>query len=249
MRPPVLLLHGFLGRGADWRTVREGLPAEWDVRVPDLPGHGVAARAEATMDAAADLALAGLAGAVLGGLAEPADVVGYSMGGRLALHLAVTRPQAVRRVVMVSGSPGLRTAPERAARRALDAERAAALQADLPGFVEQWYRMPLWASLPDALRPLLTADRIAHNDPAGLAASLAGMGTGAQPSHWDALAGISAPVWAVAGALDAKFVGLAWQMTHASESVEPIVLPGVGHFVPAEAPGALASLITDLLSD
>ena len=246
MRPPVVLLHGFLGRGADWRAVRERLPDTWNVRAPDLPGHGAAADpAGFTMDDAADLVLADLARA---GLAAPADVVGYSMGGRLALHVAVTRPWAVRRAVVVSGSPGLRTAPERAARRRVDAERAAALQADFPAFVERWYRMPLWASLPDALRQRLTADRIAHNDPAGLAASLAGMGTGAQPGHWDALAGISAPVWAVAGALDPTFVGLARQMA-AAGPVRPLTVPDAGHFVPAEAPAALAALLTDLLSD
>ena len=239
---PVLLLHGFLGRAADWRAVRAGLPAGWDVRAPDLPGHGAAVGLDAyTMDAAADLALAGVA--------APADVVGYSMGGRLALHLAVTRPEVVRRVVVVSGSPGLRTEAARAARRAVDAQRAAALQADFPAFVEQWYRMPLWASLPDDLRQRLTADRTRHNQPAELAASLRGMGTGAQPGHWDALGGISAPVWAVAGALDPKFVGLARQMASASGSVEPVVLPDAGHFVPAERPAALAALLSALLSD
>ncbi len=242
MRTPVVLLHGFLGRAADWRSVRAGLPSGWDVRAPDLPGHGAATDLDAyTMDAAADLALAGLA--------APADVVGYSMGGRLAIHLAVTRPEAVRRAVAVSGSPGLRTEAERAARRQVDADRAAAIQADVPAFVEQWYRAPLWASLPGDLRQRLTADRARHNRPAELAASLAGMGTGAQPSHWDALAGISAPVWAVAGALDPKFVGLARQMAQASASVEAVVLPDAGHFIPAERPAALAALLTDLLSD
>ena len=240
MSTPKVLLHGFLGRGADWDAVRAGLPAHWDVRTPDLPGHGDAlAPPGFTMDAAADLALAGLG--------EPADVVGYSMGGRLALHLAVTRPRAVRRVVVVSGSPGLGTEAERAARRAVDADRAAAILADFSAFVQAWYQMPLWHSLPDALRQSLTADRTAHNDPAGLAASLGGMGTGAQPSHWDALSGISAPVWAVAGALDPAFVGLARRMAEAG-TVEALVVPGAGHFLPAEAPSALAALFTDLLS-
>lgn len=245
MRSPVLLLHGFLGRGADWDAVRSGLPADWDVHAPDLPGHGTAVDAAATMDAAADLVLARL-GESAGG-AQPVDLVGYSMGGRLALHIAATQPEAVRRVVIVSGSPGLRTETERAARRAVDAQRAAAIRADFPAFVEAWYRMPLWHSLPDATRQSLSADRTQHNDPAGLAASLNGMGTGAQPSHWEALAGISAPVWAVAGALDPKFVGLAHQMAE-SGPFEAITIPDAGHFLPAEAPDALAALLTDLLS-
>lgn len=241
---PLVLLHGFLGRGADWDAVRQSLPAEWDIRAPDLPGHGAALDATATMDAAADsLRL----DPEVGRVDQPVDVVGYSMGGRLALHIAAIRPELVRRVVVVSGSPGLRTWAERVARRALDAQRAAAIRADFPAFVDAWYRMPLWHSLPDALRQSLTADRTLHNDPDGLAASLGGMGTGAQPSHWGALAGISAQVWAVAGALDPKFVGLAHQMAEA-DGVEAVTVPDAGHFLPAEAPDALAALLTDLLS-
>lgn len=239
MRPPVLLLHGFLGKGADWRAVRAGLPAAWDVRAPDLPGHGAAVGlADYSMDGAADLALAGVDG--------PADVVGYSMGGRLALHVAVTRPQAVGRLVLVAASPGIRAEPDRAARRALDGARAAAIAADLPAFLDRWYRMPLFASLPDGLRRRLAAER-AHNDPAELAASLAGMGTGVQPWHGDGLAGISAPTLAVAGALDPKFVRLARDMARAP-AVEAAVVPGAGHSLPSEAPDALAALLTRFLA-
>ena len=237
MSTPVVLLHGFLGRGADWRGVRAGLPEAWDVRVPDLPGHGRATGLPPgahTMDAAADRVLDGAGG--------PVDVVGYSMGGRLALHLAVTRPEAVRRVVVVSGSPGLPSPDARASRRALDADRAAEITADLPGFLDRWYRAPLWHTLPDGLRQRLTADRAAHNDPAGLATSLAGMGTGAQPSHWDALAGLRVPVRAVAGARDSKFVEVARRMAEAGPVV-PVVVPDAGHMLTAEAPAALAAVV------
>jgi 2-succinyl-6-hydroxy-2,4-cyclohexadiene-1-carboxylate synthase len=241
VRPPVVLLHGFLGRGADWDAVRPGLPAGWDVRAPDLPGHGSAhdlPEAECAMSAAADLVVDQAKG--------PVDLVGYSMGGRLALHVAVTRPEAVRRLVLVGASPGLRTEAERAERRALDAERAAAIAADLPAFVDRWYRMPLFG-LPDGLRRRLTADRVAHNDPIGRGRSLRGMGTGAQPSHWDALAGIRAPTLAVAGARDAKFVRLAERMAEAG-GVETAVVPGAAHLLLAEAPDALAALLRDFLS-
>ena len=240
MRPTVLLLHGFLGRGRDWDAIRAGLPAGWPTLAPDLPGHGAAVglpEAAYTIDGAA----ARLADA----LAAPADVVGYSMGGRLALHLAVTRPDVVRRLVLVSASPGLRADAERAARRTLDAQRADEIAADLPGFLRRWHRMPLFAMLPDALRRQLEAEK-AVNDPAELGRSLLGMGTGAQPSHWNALARISAPTLAVAGGLDAKFVRLAREMARAGPAVELAVVPDAGHAVPAEAPDALTRLLIDV---
>lgn len=241
MRPPVVLLHGFLGRGADWDGVREHLPASWIVRAPDLPGHGARAD-ERPEDATMDAEAARLAATVDG----PVDWVGYSLGGRLALHLAVRHPEVVRRLVLVSASPGLQSAADRAARRALDADRAAAIRADLPAFVDRWYRMSLFG-LPEPLRERLTADRIAHNDAEGLAASLEGMGTGAQPSHWGALDGISAPTLAVAGARDAKFVALARAMA-AAPAVRAAVVPDAAHLLPAERPAALARLLTDFLS-
>ncbi len=239
--PSLILLHGFLGRGADWNAVRDRL-GDRPVTAPDLPGHGAAVGLPAaayTMGGAADRLLAGLDG--------PVDLVGYSMGGRLALHLAVTRPHAVRRLVLVSASPGLRSEPDRAARRALDAARAAEVAADFSAFADRWYRLPLF-DLPEPLRRRLTDDRVAHNDPAELGRSLAGMGTGAQPSHWDALVGISAPALAVAGARDPKFVRLAHAMAEAG-TVEASVVPDAAHLLPLERPDALASLLTAFLTD
>lgn len=241
---PLVLLHGFMGRGTDWDAVlaAEGLGRE--VYAPDLPGHGTSVGLEDeayTMDGAAERVLEGA-----GGASERVDVVGYSMGGRLALHLAVTRPDVVRRLVLVSASPGLRTEAERVARRALDARRAAAIEHDLEAFLEDWYRTPLFSGLEDGARRTLTASR-AHNDPTELGRSLRGMGTGEQPSHWPALAGISAPALAVAGALDTKYVRLAGDM--AEHGLEVAVVPRAGHSVHTEAPDALALLLTSFLSD
>lgn len=241
-RPPLLLLHGFLGRGADWDAVRVHLPSGRIADAPDLAGHGAAVGLgddAYSMDGAASRLLARLDG--------PADVVGYSMGGRLALHLAVTRPEAVRRLVLVSASPGLRAEAERGERRALDAARAADLAADPAGFLDRWYRMPLF-DLPDALRQRLTADRLAHVDPAEAGRSLAGMGTGAQPSHWDALRSLTVPTWAVVGERDAKFVALAHAMAEAGR-VEVVVVPGAAHGLLAERPVALAAVLRQVLGE
>lgn len=231
-----------MGRGADWRAVRDHLPRDWTVDAPDLPAHGDLRDLPAgavTMDAAASR----LADA----LDAPADVVGYSMGGRLALHLAVMRPESVRRLVLVSASPGLRTEQERADRRALDAARAAEIASGYASFLDRWYRMLLFASLSESARRDLVGDRLRHNDPLALGRSLVGMGTGAQPSHWGTLAGISTPVLAVAGALDKKYVGLAREMAETGR-VEVAVVPDAGHALLTEAPRALADSLSRFLS-
>ena len=257
---PAVLLHGFLGRGADWAPVAERLAASRRVVAPDAGagdvGSGEWEEAEGDAEAfdvrvpwpgglawAADRLAAMLDAEGL----ETVDVAGYSMGGRLGLLFALRHPARVRRLVLVSASPGLRTAGERAARQAHDAALARDLAADFPAFLDRWTRQPLFAHLTETQRAQIIADRLAHGDPTALARGLVGMGTGAMPSLWEPLARIGAETHAVAGALDAKFVALAHAMAGTGR-VTPHVLPGAGHALLAEAPGPLADLLLDLLA-
>lgn len=231
-----LLLHGFMGSGADWAGVRAQLRIEGPFLTPDLPGHGEAVELEPeaySLDSAVD-ALADL-------LDGPAVVAGYSMGARVALHLAVRHPDRVGALVLVSGSPGLRTDDERAARRQLDARRAAEITDDFAAFLDAWYRAPLWSGLSDALRVWLLTWRL-ENDPAELAKALDGMGVGQQPSYWDALADLHCPVWALAGVRDDKYLQLLKEMAEAGP-VQPVVVPDAGHALLVEAPEAVADAI------
>lgn len=236
---PLVCLHGFLGTGADWadfaaRTGRR-------VLAPDLPGHGrsMGLPDEAyTFEGAADAALAALDRSGVG----RSVLVGYSMGGRLALHLALAAPGRFVALVLESASPGLPSEPERAARRRLDAERAAALEADLPEFLRAWYALPLFATLPAAQRGRLVAER-ATGDPRELARALVGMGTGAQPSLWPRLPDLDVPTLAVAGSRDAKFAALARRMAEVSSAVRAAVVDGAGHNVHIEAPEAFARAV------
>jgi 2-succinyl-6-hydroxy-2,4-cyclohexadiene-1-carboxylate synthase len=247
--PPLVFLHGFMGRSGDWAGVTEPLAESFRCVMLDLPGHGrsVGLPDEAyTWEGA--LALVATTLDALG--LRRFRMVGYSMGGRMALGFAVRHPRRAARLVLVGASPGLPDDDARAERRRLDDERARALETDLDAFLRVWYRLPLFASLDDrpALREALIASR-RRNDPAELARALRGLSTGEMPSYWDALDDLGAPTLAVAGAQDPKFVGVAHRMSALGMPVLPRILPVGGHTLPAEQPALLAEAIRTFCSD
>lgn len=167
-----------------------------------------------------------------------AVVAGYSMGGRLALYLALRYPERCTGLFLESASPGLESAEDRTSRRASDEQLATRLESeDFEDFLEDWYRQPLFASLArdeELLQRTIATRR--RNDPEELARSLRGMGTGSQPSLWGELSGLQAPALAVAGELDEKYAGIARRMAAASPKINFVVVPGAGHNVHVEAP-------------
>ena len=245
----MLFLHGFMGCGEDWREVSTGLGEGFFRLAVDLPGHGASLGMPPeryAMECAARSVLDVLDGA---GVVR-ATVVGYSMGGRLALYLALRHPDRCAGLFLESASPGLEDAGERAARRRADEQKAERLEGgDLRGFLKDWYRQPLFAPLARD-RGLLrrTIEDKMRNSPAGLASSLRGMGTGSQPSLWAELPGLRVPALSVAGGLDEKFVGISRRMASLAPTMRPAVVPGAGHNVHAEVPEAYLSLLRDFLS-
>jgi 2-succinyl-6-hydroxy-2,4-cyclohexadiene-1-carboxylate synthase len=247
--PPVVLLHGFLGSSADWQQVVAPLAEDFRCIAIDLPGHGASTRLadEAyTWEGALDALEATLAALTI----DRFRLAGYSMGGRLALGLALRRPGRARRLALVGASPGIESAADRASRAGLDEDRAAELERDPDAFVRAWYRMPLFASLArrNGLLDGLIASR-AGNDPAEAARALRGFSTGRMPSYWGKLDGLGAPTMAIAGARDPKFVDLAFRMAAAGRPVMPLVLPRTGHLVPLEHPALLADSLHDFFGD
>jgi 2-succinyl-6-hydroxy-2,4-cyclohexadiene-1-carboxylate synthase len=238
---PLLLLHGFTGSAQSWSHVISALVERNHVLAPDLPGHGLTETPNEPSAYAISRVAADLAG-LLDRLSIPsAHVLGYSMGGRLALAFAVLFPQRVNRLTLESASPGLASADERAARAAADEALAARIECDgVACFVDEWERLPLFssqASLPETIRDRLRAQRLS-NRADGLALSLRGMGTGAQPSYWEALPALSMPVRLLAGALDSKFVATAWQMHAAITHSTLAIVPAAGHTIHLEQPDA-----------
>ena len=178
-------------------------------------------------------------------------VLGYSLGGRAALRLALRHPDRVAALVVESASPGIADPGERAARVAADLALADRLEREgLTAFVQHWEQLPLWASqaaLPPALRAQLRAQRLT-NDARGLANSLRGAGAGNDFPVVDALAGLRAPTLLVAGALDVKYVAAGRAMAAAIRGAELAIVPDAGHAVHLERPDAFVALVRDFLS-
>jgi 2-succinyl-6-hydroxy-2,4-cyclohexadiene-1-carboxylate synthase len=234
----VVLVHGFTQTLASWGAVGERLGRGWEVVRVDLPGHGGSGSVRVGFAEAA-----GLVGAVGGAAAY----VGYSLGGRLCLRLALDRPDLVRALVLVGASPGIADAAARAERRSADEALAARVEREgVAAFLDRWLAGPLFATLPAAAAG--RAERLA-NTAEGLAYALRELGTGAQAPLWDRLAGLRPPTLLVAGALDAKFAALAEEMAAAiGPSARVALVPGAGHAAHLERPDQTAALIEEFLA-
>jgi len=238
MSETVVLLHGFTNTGATWRAVTEELPQRYRPRSPDLRGHGVASDRR-------PVSLAGVIGDVAALTAGPFALVGYSMGGRLALHVALALPDRVRRLVLIGASPGLADPGERAERRAADDRLAGEVETmTIEQFAERWAQTPVLADQPPAVRAAAHAERL-RSTPDGLAAALRGLGTGALPSLWDRLGEVAIPVDLVVGERDAKFRATAERMAAALPAARVRIVAGAGHAVHLEDPAAVAAIIAE----
>lgn len=237
-----------MGSSADWESTAEALGDGYYRVAVDLPGHG--ASTGLTPEAYTPEGSARRVVDVLDELGVGrAAVAGYSMGGRMALYLALRRPDRCAGLFLESASPGLGTEEERARRRAADEEKAHRLErAGFEEFLRDWYKQPPFASLTrDEALLRRTVEKRLKNDPDELARSLRGLGTGSQPPLWEELPRLRVPALAVVGGLDEKFVGVARRMEGLSGRVRTAVVPGVGHNVRLEAPAGYLALLRGFL--
>ena len=247
---PIVFLHGFMGAGSDWREICEPLAEDYYCVCPDLPGHG----ANIARDFQAQLSLLELAIELHGlcaglGLKAPI-VVGYSLGGRVALHAALLHPSRMRALVVESTSPGLETVLEREARSAFDDARAAALLADgVPAFTKAWYSAPLFQSLhryPLLLAKLQAAR--AGNDARWLSKVIGELSPGRAASAWAGLASITTRTLLVAGALDVQYTAYVQRMALLMPSANSLIVPNAGHNVHVEEPAAYVHAVRQFMA-
>lgn len=237
---PLLLLHGFAGSGDTWSDVApEFITRGFQLLAPDLLGHGAS---DAPTDASRYVASEQVADllALLDTLAiERTALLGYSMGGRLALHLALTAPERVSRLVVESATPGIADPVERAARQQADEKLARAIEErGLLWFAEYWDSLPLFASrhrLPENVRRRFRAQWLTQR-PHGLASSLRGFGTGTMPPVWERLQDLRCPVLIIVGALDERYVALGRAMVTQLPHGTIVIMPDAGHTVHLEQP-------------
>ncbi len=247
---PLVILHGFTGSAEAMLPLAKCLSEERTIYLIDLPGHGQTGLLD-------DLSLHGFEETVrlLKDLLthldlEEVDLLGYSMGGRLALGFAVTYPETVNKLILVSSSPGLSDPNERRSRQRSDDDLADQIIEDgVENFVDSWMQQPLFASQQRLDPAILEEQRQQRltNDAEGLAASLRGAGTGVQPSLWQSLDLVVADALLVVGEEDSKFRRIAMKMSAKFKESSISVIPDAGHAVHLENLPALNDAICSFL--
>ena len=242
-----MLLHGFTGSSANWEPLfdKVALPGMRIIAI-DMLGHGQSSAPEKPERYAMHHCQSDILAALeeLGVAPNEAILLGYSMGGRIALYTAFSR--FFRALILESASPGLADPVEREQRRRSDSALADSIErGGLAAFIERWEQLPLFASqsnLPLETRQALHRQRLS-NRTQGLANSLRGVGTGEQPALHDRLPTLPLPVLLIAGALDTKFCAIARQMEQQLPCATLAIVPGAGHTVHLEQPDLFAQLV------
>ncbi|PWA08040.1 2-succinyl-6-hydroxy-2,4-cyclohexadiene-1-carboxylate synthase [Pueribacillus theae] len=247
---PLLLLHGFTGSSHTWKPFIPFLSKKHTVIAIDMIGHGKSDAphdpARYTLEKAADDTIALLDKMNI----QTIHLLGYSMGGRLALMIACRYPDRISSLILESSSPGLKTEKERKARRSSDEKLAAFIEEKgITAFVDYWENIPLFQTQKRVTleeREKVRANRL-QNRVHGLANSLRGMGTGRQPSLWSCLPALNMPCLLLAGELDAKYVKIAKEMDKLLPRSNVTIFRDAGHTVHLEKSRPFVKTVAEFL--
>lgn len=246
--PVIVLLHGFTGSTATWHEVMTQLKGRFQLIAIDLTGHGKTSIPVELNRYRMEEQLADLESLFSQLNLTEFTLVGYSMGGRIALAYTAEYPERVHTLILESASPGLKTAAEKVVRKEVDAKLADRIETEgMENFVDFWENIPLFESqkkLSWKQRQKVREERLGQ-DQVGLANSLKGIGTGSQPSYWDNLATINLPVLLLTGELDGKFVDISREMKEKMPNAIHCTTKNVGHAIHVENPVLFATMVEE----
>ncbi|WP_108672233.1 2-succinyl-6-hydroxy-2,4-cyclohexadiene-1-carboxylate synthase [Peribacillus acanthi] len=249
--PSVLMLHGFTGDLHTWDHLVQVLSKDYQTITIDNIGHGLTSSPNHPSRYEMEEVCGDIVNILNHLSIEKVHIVGYSMGGRLALSFVNFYPDYVSSLILESSSPGLRTKEERLNRRIADEGLATRLEeSGLEAFINFWENIPMFQtmqSLPQETKKEIRRQRL-NNSSIGLSNSLRGMGTGAQPSWWDYLSHLTIPVLLLTGELDEKFVRIAESMCSHIKNVEWFNFLGAGHAIHVEQPEKFGKIVSEFLS-
>jgi 2-succinyl-6-hydroxy-2,4-cyclohexadiene-1-carboxylate synthase len=245
--PAILFLHGFMGDCHEFDEAIAVLSNHFYCLAVDLPGHGKTQVTEDEQHYTMTNTAHGLIQFLESLRIQQSCLVGYSMGGRLALYLTLHFPNYFLKTVLESASPGLKTQAERDQRILKDLNLAKELEADFPSFLANWYQQPLFTSLRNYPNFGKLLEQRLQNDPSCLARSLCNLSTGRQPSLWKQLHQNLVPIRLLAGELDQKFIGINAEMSQVGKLMQFMIVSQCGHNIHFEDAIAFAEHIQDFL--
>jgi len=238
----LVAVHGFTQNRNCWESLRPILEKSFTLVRVDAPGHGRSSHVRLGLAEGAEMMVSSVARVA----PTPAAWLGYSMGGRFCLNVALRRPAAVRALVLVSTTAGLEDPSERQVRHLSDEQIAKMIETtELESFLKSWLGQPLLASTPPETAAM--AARL-ENTSEGLASSIRLAGSGSMEPVWHRLGDIKVPTLVVAGEDDHKYVEFAERMVASLGGPATLkVLPKAGHACHLEQPEAFGEAVVEFL--
>lgn len=248
--PPLLLLHGLMGSSASWLEVVPSLSRDHTCICLDLPGHGKSDVPPSWQRYTVEKQMTDVARALDHLEVDRTAILGYSMGGRIALSFALSRPERVSSLICESTSPGIEDELERKQRMARDESLSQSIETEgMEAFVSQWETLPLFGTqigLREAVRRRLRQQRL-NTSPVGAAGSLRGMSTGRFPQMWTSLSRLRIPVLLIGGEQDHTYMPIIKRIHKGLPSSVVALVPGAGHNVHLEQPNEFTNVVADFL--
>ncbi|MGE8006363.1 2-succinyl-6-hydroxy-2,4-cyclohexadiene-1-carboxylate synthase [Lysinibacillus sp. NPDC093216] len=246
----LVALHGFTGSTATWRNLAKALPRVRVIAI-DLIGHGQTVLPQQISRFSMQEQIQDLEEVFVQLQLKKFTLLGYSMGGRIALSYAISYPERIDKLILESASPGLRTSKERSERCERDNALAEKIISNgLLSFVNAWENIPLFESqkcLSHNVQEAIRFERLSQKEE-GLAGSLRGIGTGSQPSNWMALEKLEFPVLLMTGSLDDKFCKIALEMKALLKNAKHTTVNDAGHAIHVENPAEFATIVEEYLT-